>query len=205
MTNSTYDLKNKKGFTLVELIVVIAIITILTSVMIPLIARYSAQASYTTLQDAARTISDSANNAIADGNQLDAINITMIEGTRQDGELGVTLYYDGMAKAVATLSKDGIAEVLEDESVGNNGEKRAAERLCTSLASAIPNNCAFVISVSQSAVSGVIFTNTTSDIPDVPNGSTVVIGAVDGFDNAYAYDDGEGEAIGVSGQYIPGD
>ena len=204
MNNRVCDLKAKKGFTLVELIVVIAIIAILTAVIIPVIARYSAQGRYTTLQDAAQTISNSANNALADGNQLSPINITLIEGTRTGGELEVTLWYNSTKKAIATKSTNGLADSNNTEVFdGSEGEKRAAERLCDSLATTIPDNCAFLIAVSNSAVSGVIYTNTSSDIPDIPDGSSVVIGAVEGFSDAYAYDGGHGEAVGVSGKFRP--
>ena len=199
MINRIRSLKAKKGFTLVELIVVIAIITILTAVLIPLIARYAAQAQYVMLQDAAGTIADSANNALADGKQVSAVNIPLIEGVREKGELSITLYYDATKKAAATISKDGVAQ--DATGTGNDGEKRAAERMCDSLAVTLPDDCAFLISVSNSAVNGVLFTNTGSTVPAAPDGSTVIIGTVDGFENAYAYEDGNGEAVGVYGKY----
>ncbi|MCH5199822.1 MAG: prepilin-type N-terminal cleavage/methylation domain-containing protein [Oscillospiraceae bacterium] len=201
MLNIIRSLKAKKGFTLVELIVVIAIIAILTAILIPLIARYAAQASYVTLQDTARTVADSANNALADGNQVDAINITLIEGVRENGELSITLYYDATEKAMATISQNGVAQ--DATGIGNKGEKRAAERMCDSLAVALPDNCAFLVSVNNSAVNGVIYINTSSTVPAAPDGSSVIIGAVDGFDDAYAYDDGNGSAVGVYGKYKP--
>ena len=51
MLNKIRKLREKKGFTLVELIVVIAIIAILTAVLVPLIGNWTQQAAYTTLQD----------------------------------------------------------------------------------------------------------------------------------------------------------
>lgn len=199
MKNLIHKLKAKKGFTLVELIVVIAIIAILTAVIVPIVGRYSAQARYTTLQDAAQTISNSTNSALTDGNQLDPINITLIEGTRTGGELEVTLWYNTTERAIATIGKDGVTTSTEVK--GTEGEKRAAERLCDSLATSLPDNCAFLISVSNSAVTGVIYTNTSSEVPAAPDGSGTVIIEVEGFSNAYAYEDGD--AVGVAGQYKP--
>ena len=197
MNSVICNLKRKKGFTLVELIVVIAIIAILTAVIVPMIARYSAQAQYTTLQDAARVISDSANNALADGNQVSAISVTLIEGERKNGELEVTFWYNVSQKASATISNDGVAKVATG---GSAGENRAAERLCDTLATTIPDNCAFLISVANSAVLGVIFTNASSDVSSITG---ITIGAVDGFADAYADNNGEGTALGVSGSYLP--
>lgn len=198
MINLIHKLKAKKGFTLVELIVVIAIIAILTAVIIPIIARYAAQGQYTVLQDAARTISDSANNALADGNQLNAISITRIEGERTAGELTITLKYEETDKATSTISSGGVAQEAQGD--GNDGEKRAAERLCDTLATTLPDNCAFIVDVSNSAVAGVIFTSESSDVSDITD---VEIGIVKGFDNAYADEEGEGTALGVSGKFIP--
>lgn len=195
MNSVICNLKRKKGFTLVELIVVIAIITILTAVIVPMVARYSAQAQYTTLQDAARVISDSANNALADGNQVSAISITLIEGERRNGELEVTFWYNSTEKASATISNGGVAEVA---SGGSAGENRAAERLCDALAVTIPDNCAFLVSVNNSAVSGVIYTTESSDVSSITG---ITIEPAEGFTDAYR--DSNGTALGVSGLYIP--
>lgn len=199
MNSVIRNLKRKKGFTLVELIVVIAIIAILTAVIVPMIARYSAQAQYSTLQDAAQVISNSANNALADGNQLSPINVTTIEGERTNGQLKVILKYNSTDKAVATESKDGFADTTKTTGSGSEGEKRAAERLCDTLASTIPDNCAFLISVKNSAVSGVIYTTTSSDVTTITG---ITIEPVDGFTDAYM-DNSNGTALGVSGKYIP--
>ena len=92
MLNKLMKLKNKKGFTLVELIVVIAIIAILTAIIVPLVGRYSAQARYTTLNDAATTVSNSINNGLSDANQIGVINDNVITGTKTDaGILTVTV------------------------------------------------------------------------------------------------------------------
>lgn len=186
MIKMIQKLKNKKGFTLVELIVVIAIIAILTAVIVPLIARYSAQAQYTTLQDAAQTISNSANNALSDGNQISAINITYISGGKTDA--GV-LSIDVGGKA--SISSDDIDDGESDSS--DDAPTRVAKRLFTSLLNALPNNCGFYISVSSSAVSGVAYQTGTDTV-----GEPSAVSIVDGFDNAYEIGS---SAAGVSGKY----
>lgn len=191
MTKRICNLKAKKAFTLVELIVVIAIIAILTAVIVPIVAHYSAQARYTTLQDAASVISNSSNNAMSDGNQVSAINISEITGKKTGGVLEITL-------GGATAQDDGAGSVTVTVA-GGDGENRAAERLCTSLATTLPDECAFYVSVRQSAVEGVIYTAANSTIP---SGTESII-PVDGFEDAYAYNDGSGSPVGVSGKYIP--
>ena len=191
MTKRICNLKAKRGFTLVELIVVIAIIAILTAVIVPIIARYSAQARYVTLQDAASVISNSSNNAMSDGNQVSAISITEITGKKTGGILEISL-------GGATASSDGSGAVTIT-GTGDNGENRAAERLCMTLATTLPDECAFYVSVNRSAVEGVIYTATNATIPS----GTEAIAPVDGFDDAYAYNDGSGSPVGVSGKYIP--
>ena len=58
-------LKNKKGFTLVELIVVIAIIAILTAVLIPVIGNYTATAAQTAVQQAAGEVKTSVSTVLS--------------------------------------------------------------------------------------------------------------------------------------------
>ena len=190
MIKMIQKLKNKKGFTLVELIVVIAIIAILTAVIVPLIARYSAQAQYTTLQDAAQTISNSANNALSDGNQISAVNVTQITGYKTGGDLTITV-------GAGTGAKSQSGSVIVDSASTDDANTRVAKRLHASLLSALPDNCAFVIAVKQSAVEGVVYTSAKASLA----AGTVI--PVDGFDNAYEVSGVS--AMGVSGKFIPSD
>ena len=183
MIGRIQKLKNKKGFTLVELIVVIAIIAVLTAVIVPLIARYSAQAQYTTLQDAAQTISNSANNAMSDANQKGVVSATEISGTKSSGAFTVTV-------GTETCSADPAG------TYSTNANARAAEKLWESLNTTLPSDCAFYIKVYASAVSGVIYTTDTGVTP----ADGLTIDEVTGFDNAYEVG---GIAVGVSGSYIP--
>ena len=193
MIKMIQKLKNKKGFTLVELIVVIAIIAILTAVIVPLIARYSAQAQYTTLQDAAQTISNSANNALSDGNQVSALNIKCISGAKSGGVL--TIYLGG-----AIYSSNGTTtSASHAANAASKGEERAAERLVESLATTLPDTCAFYAEINQSAVAGVVYTNAAVTISDGD------VSEVEGFDKAYQLTPSGGSAgpIGASGKYTP--
>ena len=67
MIKFVQKLKNKKGFTLVELIVVIAIIAILTAVLIPVIGNYTAQAAQTAADQGAAEVKSSLSAVLADG------------------------------------------------------------------------------------------------------------------------------------------
>ena len=191
MLNKLMKLKNKKGFTLVELIVVIAIIAILTAIIVPLVGRYSAQARYTTLNDAATTVSNSINNGLSDANQIGVINDNVITGTKTDaGILTVTV---GAATCVSNANG-----TVGTPTGGSNAQNRAAERICASLANAIPSGSNFYASIATSTITGVIY---RADGVAITGSET--FGRVTGFDNAYATPDGDGAAVGLSGRYIP--
>lgn len=75
--------KNKKGFTLVELIVVIAIVAVLAAVGIPAIAGYVAKSKQATLDSNAKTIATQAqvkySNMEAQGKSYSEINSVTVE------------------------------------------------------------------------------------------------------------------------------
>ena len=189
MIKTIQKLKNKKGFTLVELIVVIAIIAILTAVIVPLIARYSAQAQYTTLQEAASTVSQAANNAMSDANQKGVVNAEYITGKKTSAtNFEVQVGSNASDKCTSEPSATSTA----------TGNLRAAEKLWSSLYSTLPVGASFYIKVKASAVAGVIYsTDSTKEAKNV-----AAIYAVEGFDNAYAETSKTGTAIGVSGDYL---
>ena len=190
MIKMIQKLKNKKGFTLVELIVVIAIIAILTAVIVPLIARYSAQAQYTTLMDAAQTISNSTNNALSDANQIGVVSIKSITGSKSGGG-ALSLTPDTGAAVSADPRPTGT------EAYSTTANVRALQKLWESLNSTLPADCTFYIEIKSSAVAGVVYATDKA----VTCGAGTTASEVKGFDNAF--DNGSGVALGVAGNKKP--
>ena len=182
MLNKLRKLKEKKGFTLVELIVVIAIIANLTAVLVPLIGNWTQQAAYTTLQDGAQTISNSINNALSKVSMGGApASIVQISATKTGNTLSVSVD----ATAYASLT-------------GTN--KDIADEVSTILSATLPNDSAFLASIASGAVDGVIYRN--DDDTAITAGAVSV---VSDFDNAFEYTpSGSGStkyAAGVSGKF----
>lgn len=194
MLNKIRKLKNKKGFTLVELIVVIAIIAILTAVIVPLVGRYSAQATYTTLQDAAATISSSANTAMSSATMMGSVcKSTSFKGSKVNGSLTVTSSESGITSGAVTAN--ALATVASADSV----DTKACKNLANALVATLPNNAYFFVTVSSNAVTGVIYTTDATLGNSLAAGTTAT--RVEGFEQAYQSGT---TAVGVSGKYIPG-
>lgn len=137
MINKIQRLKNKKGFTLVELIVVIGIVAVLTAVIVPLIGRYSTQAAYTALQDAAKTISNNMNTCMATySSKGNPVSCMVIRGEKNGSDFKV-----GFEGATTT------------EEVGLRDEIKK------SLNAALPANCAFTCEIKDGAVEAVVYSN----------------------------------------------
>lgn len=191
MIDRIQKLKNKKGFTLVELIVVIAIIAILTAVIVPLVGRYAAQATYTTLQDGAKTVENTCNNVLSEVTRMGTVYKTSpITGKKSNGTLTVTIgsgnYTSAQADSLNSSSTD-------DEKVG--------AKLALALQDAVPDGASFYISISTSTVSGVVYSN-NSGLDATSITSATAVKEADGFDQAYETATGS-QAVGVSGEFIP--
>ena len=193
MINRIQKLKAKKGFTLVELIVVIAIIAILTAVIVPLVGRYSAQARYNTLMDGAKTVSNSAASAASDANQIGAVNDVVITGTRTNGDLTITLS-GGMSLGQNDNYKADTAST-------DSAALRLAKSLYSSLKNALTDGSSFYVKLDKSDVYGVIY---SADPNNTISAEVTDFDIVGGFDNAYTMKkDGSDYAVGLAGNYIP--
>lgn len=193
MLNKIRKLKNKKGFTLVELIVVIAIIAVLTAVIVPLIGRYSTQAVYTTLQDGCKTISNNINTVIAEVAQSGKVaSATQVTGTKSGGSLVVTFGASGTSQTAtnSALITDATIAGLSD------ANSKAAAKLANSLVGTLPDGAVFYADLQGGAVTGCVYATDGSAIAAAPSGIT----AVSGFENAYEI---SGRAMGCSGKFIP--
>ena len=135
MIGKIQKLKNKKGFTLVELIVVIAIIAVLTAVIVPLVGRYAAQATYTTLQDAAKTVSNTSNTVLAE----------------------ITQTGDVVKEATIFGEKSGSTLTIKDKTGSSGNTSTLEKKLQSALEEAVPAGAKFVITVKDSTVASVIY------------------------------------------------
>ena len=177
MLNKIRKLREKKGFTLVELIVVIAIIAILTAVLVPLIGNWTQQAAYTTLQDGAQTISNSINTAIA--------KVTMGGAPSSIVQIAVT-----KTNNTVTITIDGSAPAA--------GSVNIADEVTTTLSATLPNGSAFLASITGGAVDGVIYRNDSN----TAIAAGAVTEAAGDFNDAYEYTAGSDKyAVGVSGKF----
>jgi len=92
--------KNKKGFTLIELIVVVAILAILAAIAVPMLIGYADQAEEAKLLANAKMIAQAINTA----NALEAATIVGGEGTTLDQAKAKTgeLWPGGMTESEET-------------------------------------------------------------------------------------------------------
>lgn len=198
MLNKLMKLKNKKGFTLVELIVVIAIIAILTAIIVPLVGRYSAQATYTTLQDAAQTVSNNTNTVISDVTMMGSVyGPGYITGTKSNstGSNSFTVtVYSGTTEIGKSTTGTAATAASPHTQIGED----LAAKLWTSLNNALPANCIFYVKVAKNTVEGVCYSTAEKELSKLPTADTAKVTKINEFTDAYQYNT---NPIGVSGCY----
>ena len=180
-------LREKKGFTLVELIVVIAIIAILTAVLVPLVNNWSQQAAYTMLNDNAQTVSNVINEAIskfvAGGRPLVSHVDTITGKKTPEGGFVVTVG-DVEGRASDTVSSTDAAE------------KKIAVEIANMLDATLNDPSVFFAAMSSGAVGGVIYSTSKSELPTAEQ-----INAVKRVGDGNGYEiDGYG-SVGVTGKF----
>lgn len=98
--------KNKKGFTLIEVIVVIAILAILGAILVPSVLGYRMKAEKSNIQTSAKTVMSS----------IDAYNSDKLSNSEQIGDsAGAVSYSDGVSKLVSEkiIDEDKIPACLD--------------------------------------------------------------------------------------------
>lgn len=184
MLNKIRKLQNKKGFTLVELIVVIAIIAILTAVIVPLVSRYTTQATYTSLQSAASSVESQVNAGINSyamtGKVFNGKAVTAVCDT--DGT-PTTIYVD---KTKIDIAKQSDNSYKVTTTLTDDGLVKLAENIATGLATKFPSGAVFGVIVQNGGVVGTVYCPNPSVAGAIPSGA---IKTVSGYDDAYTVND----------------
>ncbi len=140
MIKKLQKLKAKKGFTLVELIVVIAIIGVLAAILVPTMLGYVENSRITSADQIAKTIKDAAQVAATEmDTQGMGLNATVLEvkgAYDADGATGTKVTFAADAVGGADANPNGVIGVDNTNYKGNNktgASGKHATKLGTSL------------------------------------------------------------------------
>lgn len=200
MIKKLQSLKKKKGFTLVELIVVIAIIGVLAAILVPTMLGYVTSSRVTSVNSTAASVQKTVNTFLTDADTsgygmkqangaLSAMDITISNGTwtptvaTNSGtafKTGSTISWGGASAVSANVSKTGI--------------KNAETLLAIELANLFPSlkNGAIHIEMKAGTCTAVAYTEdqsssiATTDMPSITSGE---------FSAAFSWD---GKTAGVA-------
>lgn len=212
MVNKIQMLRERKGFTLVELIVVIAILAILTAVLIPLVNRHAAQATYTVAQDTAKAISDNTNTILgaASVKYASALGNSVIIGEKQNGVFTVSVYpaaagngsnirADLSVPANAVTVNAGYEELSVNDKNSLTAVEAVARQIHDAFRDPLSTNDYFFVSVEENSVKGVEY----SRLFNFNTGKTsVTVVKNNDFSEAYDYtDNGTEYVIGTLGRF----
>ncbi len=120
---------NKKGFTLVELVIVVAVMAVLVAVAIPVVSSITSSAETAVDKSNARTIESILKLAQAEaaksGDGAGTLSTTTVESALADAKLGIetgTFYYDEVSGECATTDNTADGYKIVFGGTGNETE-----------------------------------------------------------------------------------